>query len=183
MGIRDWDIVTSYIDSVTTTLKTVTFPKVQEQVKVKNQGNANLTYTIGSQSGTLTPGQSVTVNESISSFTIQAVSGTQAFELRAKEKGTEQTETETDVISQLQSQSEKSGLSGWYRDFAFNRNKNITTIGDSTSDNTTGALYIWQEIANYFTGSGDSMEGVTFTHRGANGNTLSNFYKQHFSNR
>jgi hypothetical protein len=175
MGIRDWDIVTSYVDSVTTSLKTVTFPKIQEQVKVKNQGNANLTYTIGSQSGTLTPGQSVTVNESISSFTIQAVSGTQAFELRAKEKGTEQTETETDVISQLQSQSEKSGLSGWYRDFAFNRNKNITTIGDSTSDNTTGALYIWQEIANYFTGSGDSMEGVTFTHRGANGNTLSNF--------
>jgi hypothetical protein len=99
MGIRDWDIVTSYVDSVTTTLKTVTFPKVQEQVKVKNQGNANLTYTIGSQSGTLTPGQSVTVNESISSFTIQAASGTQAFELRAKEKGTEQTETETDVIS------------------------------------------------------------------------------------
>jgi peptidoglycan/xylan/chitin deacetylase (PgdA/CDA1 family) len=88
-------------NSVTTTLKTVTFPKVQEQVKVKNQGNANLTYTIGSQSGALTPGQSVTVNESISSFTIQAASGTQAFELRAKEKGTEQTETETDVMSLL----------------------------------------------------------------------------------
>jgi hypothetical protein len=87
MGIRDWDIVTSYVDSVTASLKTVTFPKVQEQVKAKNQGNANLTYTIGSQSGTLTPGQSVTVNEDISSFTIQAVSGTQAFELRAKEKG------------------------------------------------------------------------------------------------
>jgi hypothetical protein len=101
MGIRDWDIVTSYVDSVTTSLKTVTFPKVQEQVKVKNQGNANLTYTIGSQSGTLTPGQSITVNEDISSFSIQAASGTQAFELRAKEKGTEQTETETDVMTAL----------------------------------------------------------------------------------
>jgi hypothetical protein len=101
MGVRDWDIVTSYVDSVTTSLKTVTFPKVQEQVKVKNQGNANLTYTIGSQSGTLTPGQSVTVNEDISSFTIQAASGTQAFELRAKEKGTEQTEAETDVMIAL----------------------------------------------------------------------------------
>jgi hypothetical protein len=101
MGVRDWDIVTSYVDSVTTSLKIVTFPKVQEQVKVKNQGNANLTYTIGSQSGTLTSGQSVTVNEDISSFTIQAVSGTQAFELRAKEKGTEQTEIETDVVTAL----------------------------------------------------------------------------------
>jgi hypothetical protein len=69
-------------------------------VKVKNQGNANLTYTIGSQSGTLTPGQSITVNEDISSFTIQAASGTQAFELRAKEKGTEKTEdNSSDVIS------------------------------------------------------------------------------------
>jgi glycerophosphoryl diester phosphodiesterase len=103
MGVRDWDIVTNYVDSVTTTLKTVTFPKVQEQVKVKNQGNANITYTIGSQSGTLTPGQSVTVNEDISSFTIQAASGTQAFELRAKEKGTEQ--TEIDVMSQSPNQS------------------------------------------------------------------------------
>jgi small nuclear ribonucleoprotein (snRNP)-like protein len=101
MGVRDWDIVTSYVDSVTTTLKTVTFPKVQEQIKVKNQGNANLTYTIGSQSGTLTPGQSITINEDISSFTIQAASGIQAFELRAKEKGTEQTETETDVMTAL----------------------------------------------------------------------------------
>jgi lysophospholipase L1-like esterase len=97
MAIRDWDIVTSYVDSVTTTLKTVTFPKVQEQVKVKNQGNANITYTIGSQSGTLTPGQSVTVNEDISSFTVQAVSGTHTFEVRANEKGTEQTTSEAAV--------------------------------------------------------------------------------------
>jgi lysophospholipase L1-like esterase len=108
MGIRDWDIVTSYVDSVTTTLKTVTFPKVQEQVKVKNQGNANLTYAIGSQSGTLTPGQSITVNEDISSFTIQAASGTQAFELRAKEKGTEQTEDiSSDAISILSENAKK----------------------------------------------------------------------------
>jgi hypothetical protein len=111
MGIRDWDIVTSYVDSVTTSLKTVTFPKVQEQVKVKNQGNANLTYTIGSQSGTLTPGQSVTVNEDISSFSIQAASSTQAFELRAKEKGTEQTEdNSSDVMSQLVDKAKQTDL-------------------------------------------------------------------------
>jgi hypothetical protein len=91
MGKIDWDVVTNYTDVVTTTLKTVTFPKVQEQVYLRNQGNANFTYTIGSQSGTLTPGQSVTVNQDVSSFTLQAVSGTHTFELRAKEKGTEQT--------------------------------------------------------------------------------------------
>jgi hypothetical protein len=101
MGKIDWDVVTNFTDAVTTTLKTVTFPKVQEQVYLRNQGNANFTYTIGSQSGTLTPGQSVTVNQDVSSFTLQAVSGTHTFELRAKEKGTEQTEPEIDVMSQL----------------------------------------------------------------------------------
>jgi hypothetical protein len=101
MGKTDWDVVTNYTDVVTTTLKTVTFLKVQEQVYLRNQGNANFTYTIGSQSGTLTPGQSVTVIQDVSSFTLQAVSGTHTFELRAKEKGTEQTETETDVMSLL----------------------------------------------------------------------------------
>jgi hypothetical protein len=95
MGKIDWDIVTAYSDVVTTTLKTVTFPKVQEKVYLRNQGNANITYAIGAQSGTLTPGQSVTVVQDVSSFTVQAVSGTHTFELRANEKGTEINETET----------------------------------------------------------------------------------------
>jgi glycerophosphoryl diester phosphodiesterase len=112
MGKIDWDIVTNYTDVVTTTLKTVTFPKVQEQVYLRNQGNANFTYTIGSQSGTLTPGQSVTVNQDVSSFTLQAVSGTHTFEVRAKEKGTEQIETETDVMSQL-AESVKHSSANW----------------------------------------------------------------------
>jgi hypothetical protein len=103
MGKIDWDVVTNYTDVVTTTLKTVTFPKVQEQVYLRNQGNANITYTIGSQSGTLTPGQSVTVNQDVSSYTVQAVSGTHTFELRAKEKGTEIEEAPSDVPSQIAS--------------------------------------------------------------------------------
>jgi hypothetical protein len=103
MGKIDWDVVTNFTDAVTTTLKTVTFPKVQEQVYLRNQGNANFTYTIGSQSGTLTPGQSVTVNQDVSSFTLQAVSGTHTFELRAKEKGTEIEEVPSDVPSQIAS--------------------------------------------------------------------------------
>jgi hypothetical protein len=104
MGIRDWDIVTSYVDSVTTSLKTVTFPKVQEQVKVKNQGNTNLTYTIGSQSGTLTPGQSVMVKENVSSFNIQAVAGVQSFEVKATEQGTEIVDTDNNLPSDVSAQ-------------------------------------------------------------------------------
>jgi hypothetical protein len=104
MGKIDWDVVTNFTDAVTTTLKTVTFPKVQEQVYLRNQGNANFTYTIGSQSGTLTPGQSVTVNQDVSSFTLQAVSGTHTFEVRAKEKGTEINETDNNLPSNIAEQ-------------------------------------------------------------------------------
>jgi lysophospholipase L1-like esterase len=168
MGIRDWDIVTSYVDSVTTSLKTVTFPKVQEQVKVKNQGNANLTYTIGSQSGTLTPGQSVTVNEDISSFTIQAASGTQAFELRAKEKGTEQTEdNSSDVMSLLVD------INTFYR--KPKTGKKIVFIGDSTTDTATGASAIYARLSSMYTTIGGLLEGATIVPRGSNGGTLQNF--------
>lgn len=100
--IRDWDIVTSYQDSVGTTDKVVTFTKVQDNVKVTNQGNANMIYTVGSKSGTLTPNQSVNVKENLSSFTIRSVSGVQTFEVWAKEAGTEQAEdNSTDVMTIL----------------------------------------------------------------------------------
>lgn len=136
MGIRDWDIVTSYVDSVTTTLKTVTFPKVQESVKVKNQGNVNLTYTIGSQSGALTPGQSVTVKESLSSFTIQAVSGSQSFEVKAIEQGTEIVDTNN--IDMTNQQPDTSLLRKWRakraKALASNYKAQINIAGDSISE-------------------------------------------------
>jgi lysophospholipase L1-like esterase len=144
MGKIDWDIVTNYSDTVTTTLKTVTFPKVQEQVYLRNQGNANFTYTIGSQSGTLTPGQSVTVNQDVSSFTLQAASGTHTFELRAKEKGTEQTETETDVISLLAKSTKQNRLAGSFlgKQLFGTLNEGTTSlvlncVGDSLSNDRT----------------------------------------------
>jgi hypothetical protein len=134
MGKIDWDVVTNFTDAVTTTLKTVTFPKVQEQVYLRNQGNANFTYTIGSQSGTLTPGQSVTVNQDVSSFTLQAVSGTHTFEVRAKEKGTEQIEIETDVVSQLAEKAKKTnGVYDFEKDFN-------GKVNDSNFDNSTALV-------------------------------------------
>jgi YD repeat-containing protein len=148
MGIRDWDIVTSYVDSVTTSLKTVTFPKVQEQVKVKNQGNANLTYTIGSQSGTLTPGQSITVNEDISSFSIQAVSGTHTFELRAKEKGTDQSVLETD---------------------SYNYNADGSVQSVTTTDNKNNVI---KTVTYIYNASGDVTSSVTV----ANNETITTTY-------
>jgi hypothetical protein len=160
MGVRDWDIVTSYVDSVTTTLKTVTFPKVQEQVKVKNQGNANLTYTIGSQSGTLTPGQSVTVNEDISSFTIQAVSGTQAFELRAKEKGTEQTETETDVMTALAEKSSKTVQQQMLTARAFQDSLLSVNKSRAGFDDTASSVFTenWSNLTAWILGAAGSVQ-------------------------
>jgi hypothetical protein len=93
MSKRDWDIVTSYIDKVGTSDKVVSFNKVQDSVRVKNQGNVNLIYTIGTKSGTLAPNASITVNENLSSFTVKAASGVCSFEVRASEAGTEQEES------------------------------------------------------------------------------------------
>ncbi|HEY8805432.1 MAG TPA: SGNH/GDSL hydrolase family protein, partial [Clostridium sp.] len=73
------------------------------------------------------------------------------------------------------SQSEKAGLSGWLRDLQFNRNKKICCVGDSTTDNTTAAMYLWNTIINSFTGSGDSLEGVALVNHGHNGNSLANY--------
>jgi lysophospholipase L1-like esterase len=86
---RDWDIVTSYIDKVGTSDKVVSFNKLQDSVRVKNQGNVNLIYTIGTKSGTLIPNASITVSENLSSFTVKASSGSCEFEVRATEAGTE----------------------------------------------------------------------------------------------
>lgn len=102
MTLTDWNNITNYMDSVGTTLKTFTFNKTQNFVKVTTRGNASVTYTIGSQSGTLTSGQSVSVSENITSFTLTATSGTQTIEVWATEDGTEKTEdTSNDVTTQL----------------------------------------------------------------------------------
>lgn len=90
---RDWDIVTSYIDNVGTTNKTVSFPKPQDSVRVTNKGNTNLIYTIGTKSGTLAPSGSITVNETVTSFTVRAATGKGEYEVRASEAGTEQEES------------------------------------------------------------------------------------------
>ena len=84
----------------------------------------------------------------------------------------------TSVDAQLAdnaAQSEKAGLSGWLRDLQFNRNKKICCVGDSTTDNTTAAMYLWNTIINNYTGSGDSLEGITLVNHGHNGNTLLNY--------
>jgi lysophospholipase L1-like esterase len=101
MTKTDWENVTHYIDTVGTTLKIFSFNKPQDFVKVTTKGNANVTYTIGTQSGTLTPGQSVTVSEVITSFTLTAVSGLQTIEVFAKEAGTEKEESTPSLPSDV----------------------------------------------------------------------------------
>jgi hypothetical protein len=155
MGKIDWDVVTNFTDAVTTTLKTVTFPKVQEQVYLRNQGNANFTYTIGSQSGTLTPGQSVTVNQDVSSFSLQAVSGTHTFELRAKEKGTEIEEAPSDVPSQIasltSSLAESMQQKGTKQSFVFNSDGTIQKVVYKDLQNNTVGEDVFTYNSNLIT--------------------------------
>jgi lysophospholipase L1-like esterase len=98
---RDWDIVTSSIDSVGPSNKTVSFPKMQDTVKVTNKGNVNLNYTIGTKSGTLAPNGSITVKENLTSFTVKAEVGIGLFEVWATEEGTEQEESTPTLPSDI----------------------------------------------------------------------------------
>jgi parallel beta-helix repeat protein len=88
----DWEVVTNYIESVGTTDTVFPFNKPQDLVKVTNGGGNNLIYTIGSKTGTLTPGQSITVQETISNITLRASVGKQSFQVWATEAGTEKDE-------------------------------------------------------------------------------------------
>lgn len=95
MTTRQWKNITNYIDTVGTTPKTFSFNKKQNLVKVTTRGNANVTYAIGSQSGTLTPGQSISVAEKITSFNLTSASGTQTIEVWATEDSTQIQEPQT----------------------------------------------------------------------------------------
>lgn len=88
MAEMDWQNATNYFDTVGTTLKTFSFNKTQNLVQVTNKGNADITYTIGSQSGTLSAGQTKSVSEKISSFNLTSTSGTQSVFVWATEDGT-----------------------------------------------------------------------------------------------
>lgn len=92
MAKIDWDTVSSFIEGVGATNKTITFPKVQESVKVTNRGNINIIYTIGTKTGTLAPSDAVEVKENLSSLTVRASSGTSEVYVRASEAGTEREE-------------------------------------------------------------------------------------------
>lgn len=89
----NWDNISNFIDKIDSTDKTITFSKLQESLKLTNRGRSNLIYSIGSQSGILTPGQTIEVKESILSFTLRSASGEQSFEVFATEQGTEKDET------------------------------------------------------------------------------------------
>jgi hypothetical protein len=88
----DWEVVTNYIESVGTTDTVFPFKKPQDLVKVTNGGGNNLIYTIGSKTGTLTSGQSITIQETISNITLRASVGKQSFQVWATEAGTEKDE-------------------------------------------------------------------------------------------
>jgi lysophospholipase L1-like esterase len=87
LPMRDGTVISQYKNTVHTSPETFTFQKPQEWVVLYNKGTADLIYTIGTQSGTLKPAQSVEVKQNINSFILSSVRGTQAFEIRSDEEG------------------------------------------------------------------------------------------------
>jgi hypothetical protein len=86
-AMQNGDNVTVYKDTVGPQQQTYTFLTSQERVILKNSGSKNITYTVGSQSGSLGPSQSIDVKETISSINLTAEQGTQQFEIWADEVG------------------------------------------------------------------------------------------------
>lgn len=143
MSKRDWDIVTSYIDKAGTSDKVVSFNKVQDSVQVKNQGNVNLIYSIGTKSGTLAPNGTITVSENLSSFTVKASSGICSFELRATEAGTETEETPSSVpgdvgvkLTQLESQMAQNAKKAFFSVTDFGAKGDYNPDTDTGTDDT-----------------------------------------------
>jgi hypothetical protein len=78
-AMQNGDNVTTYKDTVGPQQQTYTFLTSQERVILKNSGSKNITYTVGSQSGTLGPSQMVDVKETISSINLTNYSGAGNF--------------------------------------------------------------------------------------------------------
>lgn len=140
MTTTDWNNITDYMDTVGTTPKTISFNKTQNFVKVTTRGNASITYTIGTKSGTLTSGQNISVSEKITSFTVTATSGVQTIEIYATEDGTEKTEDNgLDPIAALASKANQSDLNTTNANVATNATA-ISNIGNGSPKGTYATL-------------------------------------------
>jgi hypothetical protein len=85
--MQNGDNVTVYNNTVGTVTETFTFPTSQETVVLSNKGSKNITYTIGANTGTLTPSTFVKVTGAFSSLSLSSEQGTQAFEVWSEEAG------------------------------------------------------------------------------------------------
>jgi hypothetical protein len=151
----DWENITNYIESVGPTDTTFPFKKTQSSVKVTASGaTSNIIYTIGGQSGTLTPGQSITVTGSIISMTLRSASGQQPFQVWAVEGATEK--NEQDINFTLQKipfvYNSDIGLRRWRAELAkvkqdTNKIINISCVGDSITQGAGSDSVIsnWQD--------------------------------------
>jgi lysophospholipase L1-like esterase len=173
----DWDTVSSFIEGIGATDKTITFPKVQDYVKVTNKGNVDVIYTIGSKSGTLAPNDNVEVKENISNFTVRASSGTSEVYVRASEAGTEKEEESTEVtLNDINSFNDKHRivygteyLSSFHKKVMSGTATKVVLSGDSTTagDSTTTGFKL-NELLTELTGK-IGLPNITYVNNGQSG--------------
>jgi hypothetical protein len=86
--MTDGTVITSYANTVHVNPETFSFPIPQEWVILYNKGTEDIVYTIGEDSGVLSPSRSVEVKGIITTLILSSVRGTQHFEIRSDEEGT-----------------------------------------------------------------------------------------------
>jgi hypothetical protein len=97
--MQNGDSVLFYTDTTDTLGQVYTFPSSQERVRVKNLGTAPITYSVGSQTGSVGPSETIDVIETISQFTLTSTFKTQAFEVWSDELGSNQSNVDLSVLS------------------------------------------------------------------------------------
>jgi hypothetical protein len=143
--MQNGDSVLFYTDTVDTSGQTFTFPNSQERVRVRNLGTYPITYTVGSQTGSLGPSEVVDVTETISQVTLVSSFKTQAFEIWADELGSN---TQGVDLSSITSQLADKAKLGEIIDLNKWGIKNDGTNSRSTTDGINNALQ-WYSTNGY----------------------------------
>lgn len=142
--MQNGDSVLFYTDTVDTSGQTFTFPNSQERVRVRNLGTYPITYTVGSQTGSLGPSEVVDVTETISQVTLVSSFKTQAFEIWADELGSNTQGVDlSSITSQLADKAQQA------------------TIGDLTQLNTTDKTSVVNALKEVKTQANNNASSIS----------------------
>jgi lysophospholipase L1-like esterase len=185
------DVVTQFVDSVNTTAVTYTYPKTQERFKVRNIGEQSLSVTVAGTTQTVVAGGKWEIVADFTSFSINALSGSTAFDAWADEKGLSSDSTEIKAAYDLASRPLGIKPITYYGGVPDGATDNYTVFNIAkAASSSNGIIYFPQNAVGnaiyYFATSPDltsvildADEGVILSFPSTNGTTFLNVKLRH----